>query len=101
MKSLTAQSGSFNMSQPYTLVTAAEKSFVPAFGQKGWAMVYSWNRDEFHDATVTYRGFLCPLWAGPSGHSRENSYIWQERVPQGDVKPQSALAIACGLFVLW
>ncbi|MCU6761186.1 Uncharacterised protein [uncultured Roseburia sp.] len=65
---------------------AAGKEFIPelVITEKKKALLWSWNRDEKHIATMTYRHYLMPLWAGPSGHttgiiefytSRLNKYI--------------------------
>ena len=56
---------------PCTVREAAGKNFIPelVITLKKRALLWSWNRNEKHIATMTYRHYLMPLWAGPSGHT--------------------------------
>lgn len=87
------------------IVPAADQSHVPKFrlpsrARTGWELAWSWNRHERHPATIAYRHFLCPLWAGPSGHTGGGLQFWfaalGERVPQ-----KCSQVITSGLFTLW
>lgn len=52
---------------PCTVREAAGKNFIPelVITLKKRALLWSWNRNEKHIATMTYRHYLMPLWAGP------------------------------------
>jgi len=61
---------------------------------------WSWNRDEAHVATVTYRYNLCPLWARPPGHMAGNIAYWASAL--GTKFPTDGAAALCSaLFSLW
>ena len=71
---------------------------------KKWGMAWSWNRDEYAATTITYRRFLCPLWAGPSGHATGMLVAWQGflREPTREqLTREQVCAIASGHFALW
>lgn len=50
---------------------ASGRRFVPTLQQidSRGILLWNWSRDEKHIATMTYRHYLLPLWAGPSGHA--------------------------------
>lgn len=88
---------------PYAMMPAAGTGHVPRFASEprtGFSLAWSWNRDEYHDATITYRHYLCPLWAGPSGHTGGGLHFWIRAL--GDQFPaDGARTVTCGLFALW
>ena len=53
----------------FVYVPAAAKLPELVFSEKSKLLVWSCNRDENHETTITYRKYLMPLWAGPSGHA--------------------------------
>lgn len=68
----------FDFSEPHDFVLDCEeimeasgRDFVPVLSIKDSKNSYLWNwtREENHRATMTYRHYLMPLWAGSSGHS--------------------------------
>lgn len=62
------------------------------------SMINKWNQDEYSEAVITYRTYLCPLWGGTSGHMHGLMHYWHSAcvAPQGT--PQ---VIACSMFALW
>lgn len=88
---------------PYQVVPSAGTRHVPSLsagGSKGWNLTWSWNRDEYHDATITYRHFLCPLWGGPSGHTAGGLQFWIMALDK-EFPEWGPAVITCGLFTLW
>ena len=84
----------------YAICAAAGLGHVPVFRDPGRDLTWSWNRDELHDATITYRRHLCPLWAGASGHTAGGIQFWMHVL--GKEFPRSgARTITAGLFTLW
>lgn len=84
----------------FCITKAAGNSHVPKFQSQGRDLTWSWNRDEYHPTTTTYRSRLLPLWGGPSGHAGGNLAFWKEAL--GDHFPlDGAITITCGLFALW
>lgn len=89
----------------YIYTKSAGDDLLPLFKEER-LHVWSWNRDEMHNTTTTYRKHLLPLWAGPSGHTHghlgfsfacrgaEDIVIAEERMPVSAV-------ILSSLFVLW
>ena len=65
-----------------------------------WKYAWSWNRDEYAVPTKTYRHFLCPLWAGASGHTGGALMFWAATIGKELVGPQKA-AVTAGLFTVW
>jgi hypothetical protein len=70
-----------------------------------WGFAWSWSRDEYAIPTRTYRHFLCPLWAGASGHTAGALMFWTRAIigPKkgfGLTFAQNA-AVATGLFTVW
>lgn len=117
---------SISTSVTYQVIKAAEnKHQLPKFKlscistskdlEYPWALAWSWNRDELHMATITYRYFLCPLWAGPSGHTGGGLQFWLEALTSNKSNTQNqaqvsddlnegkylCAVIASGLFTLW
>lgn len=88
---------------PYRIMSAAGVDHVPKFRsdpRTGFSLAWSWNRDEYHDATITYRHYLCPLWGGPSGHTGGGLHFWMTAL--GDNFPaDGARTVTCGLFAFW
>ncbi|WP_044562967.1 hypothetical protein [Azospirillum sp. B4] len=84
----------------YRVQRAAGKSHVPRFRNVGRDLTWSWNRDEWHDATITYRYNLCPLWAGASGHTVGGIAFWQAQMG-ADFPKFGKVVICAGLFALW
>ena len=87
---------------PYQVVAAAAKSHVPAisFNSSSMSFTYSWNRDEYHVATITYRRFLLNLWGGPSGHGTGNVATAKSCLGQ-DLGLEEPNVILTGLFAFW
>jgi hypothetical protein len=65
-----------------------------------WGLAWSWNRDEYATPTITYRHFLCPLWAGASGHTGGALTFWPWAIAKPLTVGQTA-AVATGLFTVW
>jgi hypothetical protein len=65
-----------------------------------WGLAWSWNRDEYATSTKTYRHFLCPLWAGASGHTGGALTFWPWAIGKQLTVGQAA-AVATGLFTVW
>lgn len=60
---------------PSVIREASGRKFIPELilerteaGERR-ALLWNWMREENHPATKTYRHYLMPLWAGPSGHA--------------------------------
>jgi hypothetical protein len=86
---------------PYCIGKAAGLSHVVKFVNTGKRdLTWSWNRDEAHDATVTYRYNLCPLWAGASGHTGGGIQFWKFVLGKA-FPPEGSVVICSGLFSLW
>ncbi len=54
-----------------TITEASDRGFIPelTITDRKKSLLWNWSREEKHLATMTYRHYLMPLWAGPSGHS--------------------------------
>jgi hypothetical protein len=83
----------------YRIGTSADKVLTEIADQK-WKFAWSWNRDEYALATKTYRHFLCPLWAGSSGHTNGAMMFWAKAVGTKLTEMQTA-AVTTGLFTVW
>lgn len=86
---------------PYKIVKSAGTSHVPqiSFNSRG-SLTWSWNRDEYHPATITYRHYLMPLWGGPSGHGTGNVKFLDTEL---DLRFPicGANIVLTGLFAFW
>lgn len=80
---------------------AAGKDFLPVLGFNGGRFLWSWNRDENHPATQTYRYYLCPLWAGPSGHTGGSLKFWKKMLGDAFDKNGYAITVASSFFIFW
>ncbi|MCP3097860.1 C48 family peptidase [Myxococcus sp. K15C18031901] len=60
----------------------------------------AWNPDERAPYAMAYRMNLCPMWAGPSGHTVNALIHWTDSL--GDDAPaDTATVVACSLFLFW
>ncbi|MCK5125638.1 MAG: hypothetical protein KAR42_05240 [candidate division Zixibacteria bacterium] len=86
----------------YTIHSAAGNDHVPeiSFNSKDRSLAWSWNRDEYHAATKTYRHFLMNLWGGPSGHARGNVEFMSRKLGY-ELPYNGPNWIITGLFVFW
>jgi hypothetical protein len=85
----------------YTVGISAGKVLESAFLKDSqWVLAWSWNRDEYGMATMTYRHFLCPLWAGASGHTNGALMFWAAAIKKPLGEAQQATVVT-GLFTLW
>jgi hypothetical protein len=83
----------------YTVGTAAGKVLELVFKDTQWGLAWSWNRDEYAIPTKTYRHFLCPLWAGASGHTNGALLFWAAAI--GALNKAQTATVVTGLFTLW
>ncbi len=92
-----------NFFVPYKLCEAASNSHVPAIffvAKSKRSLTHSWNRDEYHLGTITYRHYLMHLWGGPSGHGTGNVAFVKKELG-ADLKPEEPNIILTGLFAFW
>ncbi|MDR1689987.1 MAG: hypothetical protein LBS21_15480 [Clostridiales bacterium] len=87
---------------------AAGKDFIPELvtGSGRRALLWNWMRDEGHIATKTYRHYLMPLWAGPSGHTTGLIEVYTQRLNSTQIKVGEgnipvALIIMSSMFAFW
>lgn len=100
--------GDTSFVKEYKIDKAADQSHVPKFQtvegrnrkNTSWSKAWSWNRHERHAATITYRYFLCPLWAGPSGHTGGGLKFWLNLLDT-DAPQETSMVVTSGLFTLW
>lgn len=88
---------------PYGLILAASNSHVPKISfvaKSDRSLTHSWNRDEYHLGTKTYRHYLMHLWGGPSGHGTGNVAFVKKKLG-ADLKPEDPNIILTGLFAFW
>lgn len=63
---------------------------------------WSWNRNEYRSAIETYRYFLMPMWAGPSGHMTGMLKMWNSFIIGEENFPNDGWATMCScLFAFW
>jgi hypothetical protein len=96
--------GAEGFNRKYRVVAAADQTHVPRFTapaeSANWSKAWSWNRHERHQVTKTYRYFLCPLWAGSSGHTGGGIEFWTQALGER-VRTQTSAIVCSGLFTLW
>ena len=74
-----------------------------------WRFAWSWNRDEYAISTKTYRHFLCPLWAGPSGHTagammfcaKSIGVPGKQALLESELSAAQRATVATGFFTFW
>ncbi len=88
---------------PYKIIVAASKEHVPeiSFNSFDRSFTWSWNRDEYHLSTKTYRHFLMNLWGGPSGHARGNVQFILNQLGMSDLTKDGPIRIITGLYAFW
>jgi len=85
----------------YQVKDSADSRHIPHLTTRKADFTWSWNRDEYADATITYRVYLCPLWAGASGHTAGGIQFWLHSLLPPDFGDDGAIVVAASLFVLW
>ena len=63
-------------------------------------LLRTWNRNEYDVTEITYRVYLCPTWAGNSGHTAEALRFWLGALGHA-APPHTARTITCSLFMFW
>lgn len=86
---------------PYSPRPSAGNNHVPKLSMNtGKWLAWSWNRDEYHKATTTYRTYLMPLWAGSSGHGTGTVNFIVEQLGS-EVSEMMPIIVLNGLFSFW
>jgi|GEM_PF-5170531 len=72
----------------------------PVYPKNKVTFLRAWNPDEHAPYAITYRMNLCPLWAGPSGHTVNALIHWTDALGP-EAPADTASVVACSLFLFW
>ncbi|MCK6546647.1 hypothetical protein L6R52_12425 [Myxococcota bacterium] len=73
----------------------------PRYPDNNVGFLRAWNPDEYSLYAITYRMNLCPLWAGPSGHTVNALRHWIHALGDEKAPADTAEVVAASLFTFW